>query len=145
MSVVYLGLGSNLRSPARQLNRAYQALRTLPKTHRVCMAPFYTNPAWGRKGQPTYCNTAVKLITRLPPQQLLQHCQRIEKKQGRLRKVKWGARTLDIDILLYDNLQIKTKNLTIPHPGIAERLFVRIPLSSIRRSGASPDISYSSM
>ncbi len=107
------------------------ALRKLPYSQVVKIASFYRNPAWGRRTQPKFCNTVVALRTRLTPQQLLGYCQKIECQQGRIRKIKWGARTLDIDILLYGYKKIKNSTLEIPHPRIAERDFVRLPLQEI--------------
>ena len=97
----YLGLGSNLNTPARQLRNAINALRALPCTQVIKVAPFYVNDALGRKTQPRFCNTVVEINTTLTPQLLLKKCQFIESQQGRVRKVKWGARTLDIDILYF--------------------------------------------
>lgn len=81
---------------------------------------------------PDYCNTVVKIKTRLSPLQLLDFCQKIELKQGRLRKVRNGARTIDIDILFYGNRILKHPRLTLPHPAISERDFVLVPLSVVK-------------
>jgi 2-amino-4-hydroxy-6-hydroxymethyldihydropteridine diphosphokinase len=131
MITCYLGLGSNLRSPERQLRQAFERIRRLPRTAVLNVSPLYFNPAVGRRSQPHYCNCAIKIVTSLPPLTLLRHCLTIEKKQQRTRKVRWGARTLDIDILLYGNQTIHHKDLTIPHPRMSEREFVLMPLSSI--------------
>lgn len=131
MTLCYLGLGSNLDSPERQLRRAIAALRKLPYSHIIKIASFYPSKAWGRKTQPNYCNTVVAIHTQLHPQQLLRYCQKIERQQGRIRKIKWGARTLDIDILLFGSQIINTLNLIIPHPRLHERDFVFVPLLEI--------------
>ena len=131
MITCYLGLGSNLRTPERQLRQAFELIRKLPRTAVINISDLYFNPAVGRRSQPRYCNCAIKLATSLPPLTLLRHCLTIEKKQQRTRKVHWGARTLDIDILLYGNQTIHHKDLTIPHPRMREREFVLMPLSSI--------------
>lgn len=131
MTRVYLGLGSNLRSPQRQLRLAITAIRQLPLTGLIKVARFYHNPAHGRKSQPRFSNTVVAIDTKLPPLRLLHLCHKIEKNQGRCRDLKWGARTLDIDILLYGQLIKKTFKLKIPHPLMKERDFVCIPLSEI--------------
>ena len=130
-TLCYLGLGSNLNSPERQLRRAILALSKLPYSQIVKVASFFRNPAWGRKAQPQFCNTVVAVQTRLTPQQLLRYCQKIEYQQGRIRKIKWGARTLDIDILFYGLKKIKTSTLEIPHPRIEERDFVVLPLQEL--------------
>ena len=131
MIISYIALGSNLKSPERQLHQAIHALRQLPCTHVLAIAPFYRNKAFGRRAQPSYCNTVVKISTTLPPQMLLYQCQRIEKRQGRVRRVKWGARTIDLDIILYGNRHINTPTLTIPHPAAVTRDFVQIPLQQL--------------
>jgi 2-amino-4-hydroxy-6-hydroxymethyldihydropteridine diphosphokinase len=131
MILCYLGLGSNLNSPKRQLRQAIEALRLEPASHLRKVASFYRSKAWGRKTQPHFYNTVVALNTRLNPQQLLRVCQKIEHKQGRIRKVRWGARTLDIDILLFGSQTINNFNLKIPHPRLNERDFVVIPLMEI--------------
>ncbi|KTD23100.1 2-amino-4-hydroxy-6-hydroxymethyldihydropteridinepyrophosphokinase [Legionella lansingensis] len=131
MNLCYLGLGSNLNSPERQLRQAIQALRQLPSTYLLKVARFYRNKAWGRKGQPRFYNTVALIQTCLTPQQLLLTCQKIERKQGRIRHVKWGSRTLDIDILLYGSLIIESEKLIIPHPRMHLRDFVILPLLEI--------------
>lgn len=127
-----LSLGSNLESPERQLRMAIKRLGKLPQSFLYAVAPFYKNKAVGRKSQPDYCNTVVLLNTRLTPMELLRQCQRIENQQGRVRTTRWGSRTLDIDILYYGDLTIKSPELEIPHPRIQERDFVLIPLSATK-------------
>ncbi|VEG90201.1 2-amino-4-hydroxy-6-hydroxymethyldihydropteridine diphosphokinase [Legionella spiritensis] len=139
MTDVYLALGSNLRSPQRQIRHAINAIRLLPQTRVVKTASFYHNEAWGRKTQPKFCNTVVAIQTKLPPQRLLQLCHRIETRQGRCRRVRWGARTVDIDLLLYGDLFINTMQLQVPHPGICYRDFVYIPLLEIAPQVALPN------
>ncbi|CDZ78296.1 2-amino-4-hydroxy-6-hydroxymethyldihydropteridinepyrophosphokinase [Legionella massiliensis] len=131
MTLCYLGLGSNLNSPERQLRQAISALRQLPDTQLYKVASFYRSKAWGRKAQPHFCNTAVALKTTLTPQRLLSLCKKIEHQQGRIRKIRWGARTLDIDILLYGTVEVYSQTLQIPHPRLHERHFVFIPLLEI--------------
>ena len=131
MITCFLGLGSNLRSPERQLRQAVRALRTMPKTKVIQVSKLYFNPAVGRRGQPSYCNSVVKIRTSLPPIKLLNLCLTIEKKQQRVRKIRWGSRTLDIDILLYGDKTIRHHRLHVPHPRMQERDFVQLPLLSI--------------
>lgn len=131
MTVCYLGLGSNLASPERQLRRAIRALRKLPKSFIIKVAAFHHSIADGRKAQPNYVNTVIALHTQLSPNALLLYCQKIEQQQGRVRKVRWGARTLDIDILLFGKKTINTPTLCIPHPRMLERDFVLLPLLEI--------------
>ena len=131
MNTCYLALGSNLKTAQRQLRQAIQHIKHLPHTRLCKIAPFYTNPAWGRKTQPIFCNTAVKIQTTLTPMALLKHCQAIELKQGRYRGVKYGARTIDIDIIFYQHQKVNTPELIIPHPHWETRDFVKIPLLAV--------------
>lgn len=131
MILCYLALGSNLRSPERQLRLGIQSIQSLPRSYVVAIAGFYKNPAVGRKTQPPFCNTVLALYTALSPKKLLLECQRIEESQGRTRRVKWGARTLDIDILLYGSKNISTNALEVPHPQMMMRDFVLVPLREI--------------
>ncbi len=131
MNLIYLALGSNLCTPERQLRLGIKALKTLPNTSVIAVAPFYFNVAYGHKAQPNYCNTVVKILTNLDPDLLLSLCHKIERRHGRVRRIKWGARTLDIDIILYAQRKIVSKNLIIPHKNYLERDFVCIPLKHL--------------
>ena len=131
MTLCYLGLGSNLNTPPRQLRRALAWLHKLPDSTLTHISRLYTSSPSGVRSQPPYCNMVIALQTTLYPERLLLHCQAIEKKLKRLRKRRWGARTIDIDILLYGNRQIHTQNLTVPHPELCRRDFVLIPLLEI--------------
>jgi 2-amino-4-hydroxy-6-hydroxymethyldihydropteridine diphosphokinase len=131
MIKAYLSLGSNLNYPERQIRLALQSLRNTPRIHLLKTASLYFNKAWGRKAQPDFCNTVVEITTTLSPMNLLKTCQMLEHKHGRVRKIRWGARTLDIDILLYGLHDFINPDLTIPHPRMLERDFVLIPLMEI--------------
>lgn len=137
MTLCYLGLGSNLGNPQYQLRRAIKQLRQIPQIRLISVATFYPNKAFGRKVQPGFFNTVVSLYSSLTPKALLAICHEIESKQGRQRKIKWGARTLDIDILFYGSKVINTPTLVIPHPELLKRDFVLIPLLEI-----APNISW---
>ena len=134
MITSYLSLGSNLKSPERQLRQAFEHIRMIPRTTVLKISPLYFSQAIGRRGSPPYCNCAIQIATSLPPLSLLSHCLAIEKKQQRIRKIRWGPRTLDIDILLYGDHMIHHKDLIVPHPRMFEREFVLIPLSSVYRA-----------
>jgi 2-amino-4-hydroxy-6-hydroxymethyldihydropteridine diphosphokinase len=125
---VFLGLGSNLQSPREQILRAFAALQNLPESRKAICSPLYESPPMGPPDQPIYINAAVRLFTRLSAGRLLQEIQRIEDEQGRVRGRRWGARTLDIDLLLYGEDLIDRPELQVPHPGIPHRLFVLRPL-----------------
>lgn len=128
----YIGLGSNLDDPARQLRGALAALAGLPGTRHFASSGLYRNPPMGPPGQPDYVNAAAGLLTTLPAAELLAALQAIEAAHGRQRGgIRWGPRTLDLDLLLYGALQLRSENLTLPHPGLTERPFVLIPLLEI--------------
>lgn len=131
MNICYLGLGSNQKSPERQLRRAIRSIRALNSTSLTKVSRFHWTKAWGLQGQQDFCNAVVEISTTLAPLQLLRACQHIEKQQGRVRKKRWGPRVIDIDILTYGNKTIRINNLTIPHPYIASRDFVLQPLSEV--------------
>ncbi|KTD11136.1 2-amino-4-hydroxy-6- hydroxymethyldihydropteridine pyrophosphokinase [Legionella gratiana] len=131
MNICYLGLGSNQKSPERQLRKAIQSIKTLRLTAVTKISSFYWSKAWGLKSQQNFCNAVIEISTLLSPLQLLNACQKIEKKQGRIRKKRWGPRVIDIDILYYENRVIQSKKLMIPHPYIQLRDFVLIPLNEI--------------
>ena len=142
MTLCYLGLGSNLRTPTRQLNQAIRLLKALPKTNIKKKSSIIRSQAAGVRGQPLYANAVVAVITRLPPLTLLSYCQHIEKKQGRIRRKKWGARTLDIDLLMYGSHIINTDKLNIPHPRLMQRDFMLNPLLSLDQNAQLPDGSF---
>jgi len=136
MSICYIALGSNLNDPLAQAHQAIAALKQLPNTEVSDVSPFYRSKPLGPQDQNDYLNAVIKLTTSLTPIALLDELQAIEKSQGRVRKDnRWGARTLDLDILLYDNLMIDSERLTIPHYHMKNREFVLYPLFDI-----SPDL-----
>ena len=134
MSVCYIGLGSNLDSPGQQLARARHALAVLPATTLMATSALYRSAPLtlpGSAAQPDYFNAVIQLQTTLTPHDLLDALHAIERTQGRQRSESWAARTLDLDILLYDDLQLTDTRLCIPHPGIPQRTFVLYPLQDI--------------
>ncbi|HVT63156.1 MAG TPA: 2-amino-4-hydroxy-6-hydroxymethyldihydropteridine diphosphokinase [Legionellaceae bacterium] len=131
MAIAYLGLGSNLNIPKSQLLRALHYIHKLPRTHILARSAMHPTIPVGVKIQPRYLNMVIKIKTALPPLTLLRYCQTIEYKQKRIRKQHWGARTIDIDILLYDQKQMYHPHLKIPHPFLLQRDFVLIPLLEI--------------
>lgn len=138
MNNAYIALGSNLKTPDRMLRHAIKAIAALPHTHILCCAPFYKNPAVGRRGAPDFSNTVLHIQTRLTPQRLLDKLLHIEKKLGRVRKTVWGPRTIDCDLILYEARQIKHPKLTLPHPRYREREFVMLPLQYCLEHTAIP-------
>lgn len=131
MTSCYLGLGSNLHSPKRQLHRAMQSLRKLPRTSYIKQSKIYMSRPLGVRAQPHYLNMVVQLNTSLSPHCLLNYCHKIEQKQLRTHKAHWGARTIDIDILLFGSKTMHTRQLHIPHLQMLKRDFVLVPLLEI--------------
>lgn len=124
----YIALGSNLAAPGDQLAQACQALSELPGSTLVDCSSRYSSPPMAGMDQPDYLNAVAALDTELKPLALLDALQAIESAQGRERHTRWGARTLDLDLILYGDQRIDSERLTVPHYGMAERAFVLIPL-----------------
>lgn len=128
----YIGIGSNLRDPANQVRRAFQALATLPASRLTARSPWYrTAPVGGPGDQPDYLNAVAALETALTPEDLLAALQAVENAQGRVRAERWGPRTLDLDLLLYGSITRDDPQLTLPHPRLHQRAFVLYPLHDI--------------
>jgi len=127
----YISIGSNLDNPQQQVITAISELKNIPETTVIAVSHWYRSLPMGPQGQPDYINGAVKLETTLDPQQLLKALQNIEKAHHRKRQEHWGARTLDLDILLYGTKITDQPDLQIPHPGLTTRNFVLLPLADI--------------
>jgi 2-amino-4-hydroxy-6-hydroxymethyldihydropteridine diphosphokinase len=128
----YVGLGSNLDNPSRQVLSAMEEIAQLPHTQKTLSSSLYGSAPMGPQDQPHYINAVVEILTGLSASQLLRHMLDIERQHGRVRgEERWTARTLDMDILLYGREVIETTELSIPHPGIAQRNFVLYPLQEI--------------
>lgn len=121
----YIGLGSNLGDSQQILSEAVAKLATLGA---VQVSRLYQSPPMGPQDQPNYLNAVVQLDTDLAPLALLDQLQQFEQQAGRVRLRRWGERTLDLDLLIYGQEQIRNERLTVPHVGILERDFVVIPL-----------------
>lgn len=129
---VYIGLGSNLLDPKRQLARACKALATMSHLQLRACSPFYRSKAIGPSDQPDYLNGVAEVTTSLEPHALLDALQAIETQQGRVRSSqRWGPRTLDLDILLYGEQVISDARLVVPHPELGARNFVLYPLHDV--------------
>nr|WP_314481930.1 2-amino-4-hydroxy-6-hydroxymethyldihydropteridine diphosphokinase [uncultured Pseudomonas sp.] len=127
---VYVGLGSNLDAPAEQLHSALAALDQVQATRLVAASAFYTSDSL-LPGQPRYTNAVAALASALPPLDLLDALQAIENDQGRVRKERWGPRTLDLDILLYGDQVLDLPRLQVPHYHMHARPFVLYPLAEL--------------
>lgn len=128
---VYLGLGANLGNRAENIRAAIAALRAAEGIEVTAISPLYETEPWGVKEQPRFLNAAAAIVSLLSPRSLLTLCQRIEKALGRVRDVRWGARTIDIDLLHIPGVVCRTPELTLPHPYLTQRAFVLIPLAAI--------------
>ena len=131
MTLAYVALGSNLGDSRRQLLDAMSALDALPDTRMLQRSPLYLTPPWGVLEQPPFINAVVALDTALSPDELLDALLEIEIAAGRVRAERNGPRTLDLDVLYMDGVSRNDESLTLPHPRMAERAFVLLPLSAI--------------
>lgn len=139
--IAYIGLGSNLEDPPAQLRRAQRALAGLPGIDALRSSSFYRTPPMGPPDQPDYVNAVAECRTGLEPEALLDALQAIEQAQGRVRDgVRWGPRTLDLDLLAMGDLRIETPRLRLPHPGIAERAFVLVPWAELAPDWVVPGL-----
>lgn len=148
MVMALIGLGSNLDAPRQQVLRALQELSQLPQSKLTKHSSLYetepltlpTPPGHSVEIQPPYINAVAEMMTALAPEALLDQLQSIETAHHRVRgEIRWGPRTLDLDLLLYGNEIIATQRLSVPHPGVTERNFVLIPMVEICRELKLPD------
>ncbi len=128
LNLVYIGLGSNLGQPYLQIKNAIAALDNLENTKVLKDSGYFESKPMGPDDQPDFVNAVVEIETTMEATELLKKCQLIETQQGRIKLRHWGERTIDLDVLLYADQQIKTEDLTVPHPGICQRDFVYKPL-----------------
>ena len=129
--LAYIGLGSNLKGPREQIEKALRVLSETKDITLLSVSSFYqSRPLLDIPG-PNYLNVVCKIETELSAYDLLDFCQEIEENQYRVREIKWGSRTIDLDILLYGDQIFATKRLTIPHPEMINRAFVLLPLFEI--------------
>jgi 2-amino-4-hydroxy-6-hydroxymethyldihydropteridine diphosphokinase len=132
MSCCLIGLGANLGNRQAALLSAAEELRRHPAISSVVLSPlFETPPAGGPAGQPPYLNAAIRAETSLPPLELLELLLRIETNLGRRREERWGPRTIDLDLLLYDRVVLNSADLVVPHPRMAWRRFVLAPAACV--------------
>ncbi|MCI0510087.1 2-amino-4-hydroxy-6-hydroxymethyldihydropteridine diphosphokinase [Chromohalobacter marismortui] len=127
----YIGLGSNLDGPRTHVSRAFSELDALPLTQLAGHSSLYASTPVGPQDQPDFINAVARVFTRLSPLALLDQLQALEQRHRRVRQRHWGPRTLDLDLLLYANLEWQTPRLTLPHPAMHERAFVLIPLAEL--------------
>ncbi|MHD0398597.1 2-amino-4-hydroxy-6-hydroxymethyldihydropteridine diphosphokinase [Staphylococcus simulans] len=138
MTDVFLGLGSNVGDRENQLKEAIRLLDEQPGIQVVKVSSFYETEPVGYVDQPDFLNLCVEIQTELSPKAVLESGLGIEQQLHRVRKERWGPRTLDIDILLYGDQIIEEEDLTVPHPRMTERAFVLIPLQEIAPNKVEP-------
>lgn len=125
----YLGLGANLGDPAAAVRRAFDALAAIGEVR--ARSSLYRTRPWGNPNQPDFVNAVAMLETQLPPLELLAAVKAIETRLGRVAGERWGPRSIDIDVLTYDDLEIDVPGLRVPHDHLRERAFVLVPLAEI--------------
>ena len=126
-----IALGSNLEDPEAQLQRAFGELEALPGTRLIARSPLYRTAPVGYLDQPAFLNACALVETTLPPRDLLERLLDIERRHGRVRAMRNGPRTLDLDIVVYGDRRIDEPGLCIPHPRAHERAFVLRPLAAV--------------
>ncbi len=128
----YIGLGSNLQGPVAQLESAFDLLAAIPETRLIARSSLYRSAPFGGVEQPDFVNAAASMLTQLTARQLFAELKGIERRRGRDQGgVRWGPRVLDLDLLIYGAEHIDEPDLIVPHPGIADRNFVLLPLLDV--------------
>lgn len=127
----YIGLGSNLGDKEDNIRTALNMMAETPGVNISLVAPLYKTAPVGMEQQDWFINTVAEVATELAPLELLHRLQDIENRLGRVRKVHWGPRVIDLDILLYGDETIDIPGLSVPHPMMAERAFVMVPLAGL--------------
>jgi len=136
--VAYIGLGSNLAEPAAQLDEARRRLVLIEGLEITLFSSYYATAPVGVLEQPWFINAVAAIRTRLTPKELLDSLLQVEHEMGRVRKQRWGPRLVDLDLLLYNNKVIDTVKLRVPHPEMASRGFVLLPLAEIAPQAYHP-------
>ena len=128
----YIGLGSNLNMPTRQIETALELIGDIARTRLVSASSLYRSAPFGGIEQPDFVNATAAVLTQLGPAELLAELKDIEARQGRERNdQRWGPRVLDLDLLVHAAASVDEPGITVPHPGIGERNFVLLPLLEI--------------
>jgi 2-amino-4-hydroxy-6-hydroxymethyldihydropteridine diphosphokinase len=135
----YLGLGSNLGDRLANLQAAVDRLVSEDGVAVEASSRVWETQPVGGPPQPEYLNAVVRVRTDRAPRELLEACARVEDALGRVRRERWGPRTIDVDVLLFDDLVVDEVDLTVPHPRLAERSFVVLPLLELDADAALPD------
>ncbi len=141
MHSAWIALGSNLGDRLGYIKKALALIAELPDTEVKDVSSIYDTAPVGKADQPHFLNAAAELSTKLEALELLHALLTIEDRCGRMRRDQWGPRTVDLDLLLFDDVQIKTDVLTVPHPRMTERPFVMVPLAEIAPELLVPAVS----
>ena len=137
--IAYLGLGSNVGDRLANLQRAVDAFRGEPGVRIASSSRVWETVPIGGPPQPKYLNAVLRVETDRSPRELLDACRSVEQALGRVRTERWGPRTIDVDILLYDDETVDAPDLTVPHPRMTERAFVVLPLLELDPDPMLPD------
>lgn len=140
LHLVYIGLGSNLANPVKQVKTAFSSLALLPKTRVIKHSKMYVSKPQGPQDQPDFVNAVSLIETELEPLTLLDALQDLEQQQGKVKKRHWGERLIDLDILLFNRQVIDSDRLTVPHKELAHRDFVLLPLAEISAGLLIPNL-----
>ncbi len=140
MAVAYLGLGSNLGNRRETLDSAVRRLDEHNEISVTNRSSLHETEPYGKTDQPDFINMCIEIETRISPLELLESVLTIEHELGRVRKEVWGPRTIDIDILLYEDLELSLDDLSIPHSEMHKRAFVLNPLSEIAGGRVHPGL-----
>ncbi|MCT2535303.1 2-amino-4-hydroxy-6-hydroxymethyldihydropteridine diphosphokinase [Aquibacillus koreensis] len=143
MNTAYIALGSNINTRDSYLDQAIKLLDENKEIHVQQHSFIYETEPVGFTDQENFLNMVIEIHTNLTPLLLLEYCQFIERKLGREREIRWGPRTIDLDILLFNQENIKTEQLIVPHPRMHERAFVLVPLKDVNPSVNIPSINKS--
>ena len=131
MNKAYLGLGTNMGNRENYLREAVEIINNNQEIKILKVSKVYETKAWGLKEQDDFLNLCVEIETELNPQELLEVCHKVEEELNRVRTIRWSPRTIDVDILFFNDMLSLDENLTLPHPRIKERAFVLIPLMDL--------------
>jgi 2-amino-4-hydroxy-6-hydroxymethyldihydropteridine diphosphokinase len=136
----YIAIGSNMDSPVENCSEAANLINNHPAISVTSQSSLYKTEPFGKSDQDWFVNSVVEVTTHLSPELLFKACLAIEKKMGRIRGEKWGPRIIDLDILFYNDCVFKERDLEVPHPGIAERSFVLVPMNEIAPDFVHPKL-----
>lgn len=136
----YVGVGSNLNGPEEQVERAIDALSKISGSELDARSSLYQSAPFGPVDQPDFVNAVARMVTKLDAPTLFHNLRQIEHSQGRVRGEHWGPRVIDLDLLVFGDMIIDLDDLNVPHPGIAERNFVLLPLQEIAHDLVIPGL-----